>query len=140
MQSTTTLLPGTTTDCNGTSGAPRYAGNLNFCFDWHDWTLNWFVSLVGPISDAKLVSDIVPSFCGTGVPTQNLEHVNFYTLDNISVRKIFPGGLSVEVGVENAFDTRPAPFTINDPQASSTGSTVLASQYDHKGMIAIFLG
>lgn len=138
IQETTELLPGTVTDYNGTSGTPRYVGNLNFRVDQGPWTFNWFVSLVGPTSDSDLLSNLLPSYRGTGVPGYFVDRVSFYSISNISLRRTFGGGLTIEGGLLNAFDRTPPAQSLYDSQSSQSGNAVLASQYDYFGR-AVFL-
>lgn len=133
IQETTELLPGTVTDYNGTSGTPRYVGNLNFRVDKGPWTFNWFVSLVGPTSDADLISNLLPSYRGTGVEGVFLDRASFYSISNISLRRSFGGDLTIEGGLLNAFDRTPPGQSLYDSQSSQSGNAVLASQYDYIG-------
>ncbi|MBE7217910.1 MAG: TonB-dependent receptor [Caulobacteraceae bacterium] len=138
LQETTELLPGSIQDLNGTIGSPRYLGNYNFRFDWRDWTLNWFVFTVGPESDSKVGSNLTTSFAGTGVAAHYLDKTGFYAISNISVRKILPQGLTLEAGLQNAFDQKPPSYSSTIGFESTLGYAPLTSQYDYFGR-AVFV-
>ena len=138
LQETTELVPGTIQDSNGTIGTPRYLGNYNFRFDWHDWTLNWFVFTVGPESDSKFGSNLITSFSGTGVAAHYLDKTGFYATSNITLRKVLPRGLTLEGGVTNAFDRKPPSYSSSIGFESTLGAAPLTSQYDYVGR-SVFL-
>ena len=137
IQDTTELLPGTVTNYNGTVGSPNYVGNIDLRFDWQTWTLNWFTSFVGASSDLKLASNIIENYRGTGVTAEVVERYPFYNVSNLSIRKTFPEGLTIEAGILNVFD-RPPPIYSDLGFATAggngvTGSSAVSSQYDFFG-------
>ena len=138
LQNTTELLPGTSQDFNGTNGSPRYVGNYNFRFDYQKWTFNWFVLTVGPTSDSKIGTNVAASYRGTGVPYHFLDKTGFYAISNLSLRRVFNGGLTLEGGLQNAFDRKPPAYS-NLGYENTIGSTTLqGTQYDFFGR-SVFL-
>lgn len=138
LQNTTELLPGTVQDFNGTNGSPRYVGNYNLRFDYHDWTFNWFVLTVGPTSDSKLITNEAASYRGTGVPYTFIDKTGFYAISNLSLRRIFKGGLTLEGGLQNAFDRKPPVYSNLGYENTIGSATLQGTQYDFFGR-AFFL-
>ncbi len=128
-----TQLPGATSvDYNGTVGSPNFVGNMNFKFDWHTWTVNWFVNMIGKTSDARLTSDLIPSFRGTGVPASVLIHTPFYATHNLSFQKKIGTDITLTAGILNVFD-EPPPAYSDEGVEGLLGQVPLASQYDLVG-------
>jgi len=132
FQESTLLLPGTPSiDYNGTVGTPSFVGNMSFRFDWHTWTFNWFVNMVGHSSDNKFLT-LPINFEGTGVAANIVDYAPFYTVSTISVRKRLGPDLTITAGISNLFDIRPPDYSVNGYDAV-LGTFPLSSQYDIYG-------
>jgi len=132
FEESTQLPNATKVDYNGTVGSPSFVGNMNFKFDWHTWTVNWFVNMIGKTSDDRLVSDQVPNYRGTGVAANVLIHTPFYAVHNLSFQKKIGDDLTVTAGVLNVFD-EPPPAYSDEGVEGLLGQVPLASQYDLVG-------
>jgi iron complex outermembrane receptor protein len=138
LKETTQLLNSSTViNYNGTVGSPEFVGNVNIRLTRGIWTVNWFMNMVGHTSDAPLTQTSTPSFHGTGVTADFLLSTQFYTTQNLSVRRQFPHGLSIEAGILNLFDSTPPAYSV-DGVESLIGQFPLTSQYDLVGRTAFF--
>jgi iron complex outermembrane receptor protein len=119
------LFAGANVDSNGDVGDPDFVGNLNFRFERGDWTVNWFVEMIGKASDSEDFGDT--NLAGTIGYKMNTEFTAYHSA---SLRRrmdtwTFTGG------VANLFDE--APPSVTPSQVSAVGTSVLASQYDYYG-------
>ncbi len=138
FQNSTALTGGSAPiDYTGTVTTPTFNGNANLNFKWHSWTANWFFEFVGKTSDAKLTSDTITNFYGTGQTAKILIDTPFYTIQNVSVQKLFKGDLRMTVGIQNIWN-QPPPAYSADGVEGLIGQSVLGSQYDLIGRTAFF--
>ncbi len=119
------LFAGANVDNNGDVGDPDFVGNLNFRFERGDWTVNWFVEMIGKGSDAEDFGDT--NLAGTIGYKMDTEFTAYHSA---SLRRrmdtwTFTGGIA------NLFDE--APPSVTPSQVSAVGTSVLASQYDYYG-------
>jgi iron complex outermembrane receptor protein len=112
----------------GEVGQPHFVGNVDARFDHGPWTFNWYLNMVGPVSDYPFITDVFtdPS---TGL-TDVYAHasVPFYTTSNVSVQRRFDK-FTVTLGVNNVFDQAPPVYSSTGFQ-NRFGVTPLATQYD----------
>jgi len=134
-----TQLTGTSVpiDYTGSVTDPVFVGNTNLKFTWHTWTANWFFEFVGKTSDARLTSDTIQNFYGTGQTAKILIDTPFYTVQNVSVQKLFKGDLRMTVGIQNIWNQPPPAYSADGVEAI-IGQSVLGSQYDLIGRTAFF--
>ncbi|WP_245863710.1 TonB-dependent receptor domain-containing protein [Caulobacter mirabilis] len=134
LEDQTALFPGNTVDTNGDVGDPDFVGNLQFRFERGDWTAFWGVDMIGKASEAEDINDH-NNPAGPGIPptTRYKIQTEFTAYHSASVRKKFDTW-TVTAGMANIFDEAPpALTTLNLGQYSTTGYSVLASQYDYFG-------
>ncbi len=109
--------------------ALEFVGNVDFRVDKGPWTANWYLYMVGPVSDYRFAPPLVFDYRGTGESVLNAnESAGFYTTSNVSLLRHFDK-FTIEVGVKNVFNQTP-PLYSNTGFEARFGTTPLASQYD----------
>lgn len=120
------LFQGFNVDNNGDLGDPDFVGNVNLRFERGDYTVNWFVEMIGKASDTEDQRDTN----NAGTIRYKL-HNEFTAYHSLSLRRrmddwTFTGG------VANLFDEHP-PAVTPAQVTSSVGTSYLGSQYDYYG-------
>jgi outer membrane receptor protein involved in Fe transport len=107
------------------TNAPRNRASVNLAYKWKDLGVSWVATYTGPVSldDQFLKSlSIAPGTVGVGSRTYN----DFqFTYD---LRK----QVQLYLGIDNAFNTKPAPIISGLP-GNTTGTETDASSYDAIG-------
>jgi iron complex outermembrane receptor protein len=131
LYSNTFLLGGSTDNYLGTIGYPRFDGNIDWRFDYGQWTFNWEVYMIGHSSDNPFTSTTIPGYRGT-TETVTANYVTpFYTTSSISLQRRFDK-YTVDFGVKNLFNQAPPAISYDDSfEAHNIGvSPAAVSQYD----------
>ena len=140
-QTTQLLNTASVIDYNGTVGSPEFVGNVNVRLTRREWTVNWFMNMIGATNDARLTASTTPNYRNTGVAATFVVRTPFYTTQNLSVVRTFPHGLTIEVGVRNLLNQAPPYYSdlgVDQAVQSLIGQFPLTSQYDIVGRTAFF--
>jgi len=126
----TGLLGGYTGNFLGTPGQPSFDGNASVRIDRGDWTANWNVAMVGASSAARFTGSQITNYAGLGITANLIVRTPFYMVSNVALRRRYRAW-TFEIGVRNMFDVQPP--VLSAIGLSTSGSAVLASQYDYYG-------
>ncbi len=142
-----TLFQGVTTTNNGSSGDPKWVGDLNVTWNKAPFTITYGLNVIGGTNDIKYLRDLAGSALtenncfssaagfalrgGAYCPVYKLPTVAYHSLSGeIQVGSNY----SFLFGVSNLFDTKPPRVsTVADPIGAFAQVAVNGSYYDYYG-------
>ncbi|WP_258240118.1 TonB-dependent receptor domain-containing protein [Pseudidiomarina homiensis] len=122
-------------DRAGRLGRPEHVGNFNFAMMKGDWTYNWTARYIGEASNHEWYGDGEyrddATYWGEEVRIDLATPAVIYHAFS-ATRDFIDEGLSITVGVANAFD-KEAPQISSSSYATRVGNAAFYSQYDWLG-------
>ncbi|QGX39633.1 TonB-dependent receptor domain-containing protein [Permianibacter aggregans] len=126
------LFADTVEDRNGQFGDPKHVANFTAGYDIDNWSFDWIVNYIGPVSDVEDNEGDTSTYRGQDVRIVIDSDAVYYHAFSVGY-EFDDSGLSARVGVANVFDEEPPKISDYANNLSNVGQSAFYTQYDWLG-------